>query len=212
MSTSLTQTSTKIKPSEVWPELQSRLDSGSPFSTGAAAWQSSEVVASIEGATLSLSYTSHDHLLRIRATTQTEFLGSVQIAKRLGRGNYEALVNQQDFNYWLNETVAGHKVMLPQQASLLDLALAEFAKRSQWNSVATITIWQNYDKAAWLSRDSNGYICLQLFKDSARLTNRRYSKLLVIGFWSPGDAMFIESHSVRDDYQAWSTEARRMVA
>jgi len=205
---SIPQTNQQIKPGDVWPIITARINSGSPFSTGAAAWNGSEKIATRDGdISLSIAFTSGaTKTVCLRATTKDGFLGSIPIAERIGRGQYESLAGQADVDHFLNQVAPQEK------ECLLDLALTEFAKRSQWDGVATITIWQNYDKAAWLSRDSDGYICLQLFRDAAKLANRKYSNRLAIGSWSPNDAMWVESHSVREDYQAWSVEARRMVA
>ena len=200
----VTQTTPQIKTSEVWPMVSSRISSGSPFSSGSAAWQCSEKLAALDGDVfLSLSYTTVDQLLRIRATNRMEFLGSIQIAKRLGHGQYETIIGQSEFDQWLSE-VTGQ-----QQECLLDLALAEFNERSQWSGSDTITVWKNGTKQAWLSRDKNGFICLQLFKDAAKLTDRKYSRPLAIGFYSPADKMWVESPSVRDDYSRWIQESKR---
>lgn len=144
-------------------------------------------------------------MIRIRATNRTEFLGSLEIARRVGRGQYEALASQGNIAEWLSE-VTGQG----ESKSLLDLAIAEFTSRTQWSN-ETITIWESGNVAAWLSRNSQGYITLTLFKDAKKLTARRYSKPLAIGFFSPGDSMWIESPSVREDYKRWSVEARAAV-
>jgi len=192
--------------SEVWEMIKSRIDSGSPFSTGSSAWQGSERIATLDGDIfLAIAFTQGTKIISLVATTKDSFLGSIPIAKRIGRGQYEALASQADIDQFFNQVAPQEK------ECLLDIALAEFGKRSQWDSVSTVTVWSNDNKEAYL-KNQRGFIVLTLFKDAAKLSARKHSNPLVIGFWSPGDAMFVESHSVRDDYQAWSTEARRMVA
>lgn len=90
-----------------------------------------------------------------------------------------------------------------QQETLLDLALGEFQARTQWSGSDTITIWQSGLQRAWLSRNSRGYVTLTIFQDAARIADRKYSKPLPIGFYSPADKTWLESHELRENYPAW---------
>lgn len=186
--------------------INTRLTGAGPFLTPRGAWNGSETVARLDG-DITIYVTIVGKTVFLRATNRTQFLGEqLPVARRVGRGEYEILLYQEDIEQWLQS-------VLPQPeapVSLLDLALVELSQKGQWPTGESITIWQNNGHQAWL-RNESGFITLTLFKDAAKLKNRKYSKRLTIGYYHPGDCAWLESEHLREDYPRWAEQARREV-
>ena len=94
--------------------------------------------------------------------------------------------------------------------TLLDLALTEVDTRTQWASGQSVTIWQQQPFEAWI-KSEGGYLTLTLFRDGRKLTDRRYSKSLAVGYFDPQHQMWVQMSTARMDYEGWKIEAKRAV-
>jgi len=94
--------------------------------------------------------------------------------------------------------------------TLLELAQAELANRSQWYNGETVTIWQSGDRMAWL-KNEGGWITLTVFKDAPKLTGRKYSQPLPVGHLDPTCQLWLESENVLVEYPLWAAQTRRQM-
>ena len=95
-------------------------------------------------------------------------------------------------------------------ANLLELTQQTIAEKSQWYDGETVTIWKSGNREAWVS-SRGGWIWLQVFQDSPRLTKRFYSQKLQVGYFDPEIYGWVECNKVRENYPEWARTVKGQV-
>ncbi len=98
--------------------------------------------------------------------------------------------------------------MTVETKTLKEMALTRFENFDSWLREAS-TIFNNSKVEVWI-KNEGGWCTMQAMKDHKRLTGRKYSKCLVIGYYSPSDKTWVISEHLNDNYPAWTQETKRL--
>ena len=94
----LAQTATEIKDlSAIYADITARLLANSPFTTARTAYDGYERLTLIGDINIGLDYIGSMATLHLSANSRTHFRGSLHIADRRGRGDYESYLTPQGF-------------------------------------------------------------------------------------------------------------------
>lgn len=109
-----------------------------------------------------------------------------------------------------NRALAEAVTRVNEHQTLLELALEQVNSKQQWHNGESVTIWQSGKREAWL-KNENGLLALTLFCEGRKLTERKYSKPLLVGYLKP-DSGWRVSESLEADYKVWKQAAKQAVA
>lgn len=109
-----------------------------------------------------------------------------------------------------NRALAETVTRVNERQTLLELALEQVNSKKQWHSGESVVIWQSGKREAWI-KNENGLLALTLFCEGCKLTERKYSKPLLVGYLKPGSGWRV-SESLEADYKTWQREAKQAVA
>lgn len=91
--------------------------------------------------------------------------------------------------------------------SLLDISLAAFANYDIWLRETSAVIYSNNDFMLFM-RNADGWCTVRAMRDGAKLTERRYSKELAVGYFDPTIGDWVESDRVYRDYPQWAAQTK----
>lgn len=87
----------------LYADIAARFAAGSPYSTSRAAWQGHEHLTDIAGIAFSLTYINK--ITYLRATTRRDHLGSLPLATRRGRGQYDVSLTRPAFDAFMADVL-----------------------------------------------------------------------------------------------------------
>lgn len=93
-----------LSPVNLFDHIESRVLSGSPFSDARSAVLGSELITVF--GTIAVHFIIFQQTLHIRASNPRGLWSTVAVADRLGRGQYQLLMDRTQFNTWFTETTA----------------------------------------------------------------------------------------------------------
>lgn len=91
--------------------------------------------------------------------------------------------------------------------NLKQLATREFTDFTDWRK-RPVTIFENSKSEVWI-KNEDGFCTMQAMQKSEKLSGRRYSKVLTVGYCDPQEGWKVSEH-LKKDYPTWAKATKRL--